>query len=399
MINSRFKYVHPFPARMAPEISNTAAASLPPESRLLDPMCGSGSVLRAGVERGIDVIGVDIDPLAVLMAQVWTTRIDPARMLHDAHLVLKYARSLEGEEDPLPWQDDETRGFVSYWFAEKQVAQLTAISRALTLLDVPSVKVLKVALSRIIISKDRGASLARDVSHSRPHRAWLENDYDVYDGFLRSCRALVSRISPELIFGRSNVHQGDCRNLHLVASESVDAIISSPPYLNALDYLRGHRLSLVWLGFSVAQIRRLRSYSVGSERGGTTDLDVDQYVAGGDNGRLPRRQLGWVARFLNDANATVREMARVLRPGAPTVLVIGDSFLRGCKVRNAQMFEDLLVARGFEIVSRVNREIPNQNRYLPPPSGSSALATRMRLEVVLEGIAPRRPTMRSVKCS
>lgn len=383
---------------MAPEISNTVVASLRPESQILDPMCGSGSVLRAGVERGIDVIGVDIDPLAVLMSRVWTTKMDSARMLHDAHHALKCARSMEGEEEPLSWQDDETRAFVAYWFAEKQVAQLTAISRALAVLDIPLIEVLKVALSRIIISKDRGASLARDVSHSRPHRAWLENDYDVYDGFLRSCRALVSRISPELIFGRSNVRQGDCRNLDFVESGSVDAIITSPPYLNALDYLRGHRLSLVWLGYSVAQIRQLRSNSVGSERGGTTDLDVEQYVVGADNVRLPGQQLGWVSRFLNDAGATVREMARVLQPGAPIVLVIGDSFLRGCKVKNAQIFEDLLMASGFEIVSRVEREIPNQNRYLPPPSGSSALAARMRLEVVLQGIAPRQPTMRSVEC-
>jgi len=380
--------VHPFPARMAPDISKRVVASLPEDSVLLDPMCGSGSVLRAGVERGLDVIGVDIDPLAVMMAEVWTTKTVPATVLHDCHILVNHAKAIVGASKSLPWHDDETQKYISYWFAEKQIVQLTALSRAFIELNVSSEKILKVALSRVIISKDRGASLARDVSHSRPHRAWLDNDYDVYKGFLRSCRALVERLSSEVIRGRSYVRHGDGRELGFLDGSSVDAIITSPPYLNAIDYLRGHRLSLVWLGFTVSQVRTLRSNSVGSERAGSTELSIDDYIGSGEV-ELPSQQRGWIARFLTDAQALVEEFNRVLRPSGRAVLVIGDSFLRGRSVRNAQMFEDLLVARGFTIASRTVRDIPNQNRYLPPPpSGSSALATRMRREVVLHAIAP-----------
>lgn len=64
--------VHPFPARMAPEIAFRRLRRLPPGSVILDPMAGSGTVLRHATELGHKAIGFDLDPLAVLMTQVWT---------------------------------------------------------------------------------------------------------------------------------------------------------------------------------------------------------------------------------------------------------------------------------------------------------------------------------------
>ena len=67
-----YRSVHPFPARMAPEIALEAISALDPRSTVVDPMCGSGLVLREAVEQGHDAIGFDVDPLAVLMSKVWT---------------------------------------------------------------------------------------------------------------------------------------------------------------------------------------------------------------------------------------------------------------------------------------------------------------------------------------
>ena len=45
-----------------------------------------------------------------------------------------------------------------------------------------------------------------------------------------------------------------------------DLVVTSPPYLNAIDYLRGHKLSLVWMGHQIEELRELRSANIGSER-------------------------------------------------------------------------------------------------------------------------------------
>lgn len=64
--------IHPFPARMAPEIALKALSSLPEGSTVLDPMTGSGTVLREAVMQGHQAYGYDLDPLAVLISKVWT---------------------------------------------------------------------------------------------------------------------------------------------------------------------------------------------------------------------------------------------------------------------------------------------------------------------------------------
>lgn len=116
------KPIHPFPARMAADIALKELASFPPGSLILDPMAGSGTVLRAAAEQGHEGLGFDLDPLAVLMAKVWTTYIRPEELCDAACQVTARARSLSSEDVSLPWMDEdkEAREFVEYWFGSRQ---------------------------------------------------------------------------------------------------------------------------------------------------------------------------------------------------------------------------------------------------------------------------------------
>src|SRR5262245_58893739 len=69
--------VHPFLARMAPSIALDVIAAQNRAIRVLDPMMGSGTVLAFARAKEHRAVGVDIDPLAVLISKVWTTVIDP----------------------------------------------------------------------------------------------------------------------------------------------------------------------------------------------------------------------------------------------------------------------------------------------------------------------------------
>ncbi len=169
--------IHPYPARMAPEIALAQGETLPPDSFVLDPMAGSGTVLRVASEQGHRALGFDMDPLAVLMAKVWTTPVDADELRTAATTLAKQARGAKPDGIDLPWIDADpaTRDFVDYWFGKEQQGDLRRLSAALHPMAGPLADALRVALSRIIITKDRGASLARDVSHSRPHRAWAKS--------------------------------------------------------------------------------------------------------------------------------------------------------------------------------------------------------------------------------
>ena len=350
-------------------------------------MCGSGTVLRNGVEAGLHCNGVDIDPLSVLMSKVWVTPIEALRLVDVARHLVEEATSLPlGRVDPI--QDDETSEFISFWFAKPQRLQLERLSTTMRDYQGPERDALAVSLSRIIVTKEQMASLARDTSHSRPHRVTQQNDFDVYTGFLKAVKHVSARLAPELIRGTAEVSLGDARNLDNFNDESFDIAITSPPYLNAIDYLRGHKLALVWLGYELSQIRKTRSSSVGAEKKyDDIDqlIDVSRYVAKGHGARITDRHIGWVKRYAVDMSAILKELARVVKENGRIVMVVGNSFLRGAHVNNAMLVEDIAGSAGLICENSQVRSIPARRRYLPPPGdGSNTLDTRMRTETVIK---------------
>jgi SAM-dependent methyltransferase len=375
---------------MAPDVALAHCRRLQPGATVLDPMVGSGTVLRVAADAGLHGLGFDIDPLAVLMARVWTNPVSANDLLDASEALVAEAKQLDSSSIQLDWidEDRETSQFIEYWFAERQRGDLRRLSAVLVQNPGPIGDALRVALSRLIITKDRGASLARDVSHSRPHRVRTENDFEVLPAFLLSAKRLASRLAALPSTGRVSVEFGDARRLVSVDDRSVDAVITSPPYLNAIDYMRGHRMSLVWFGYKVSELREIRGESIGTERAPT--IDADREAIGilrpilGDIGELPSRMQGVVDRYLIDLLEVLREVQRVLKPEGFATFVIGNSSVRDVFIDNAAVVVKAAQCVGLELIRQQERVIPPSRRYLPPPGGvgGAGMAKRMRTEVV-----------------
>lgn len=383
--------IHPFPARMAPEIALEQTSRLPPGSTVLDPMSGSGTVLRSASECGHRALGFDSDPLAVLMSRVWTTPLDTHELRGRADELVQAAQALSTRDIPLPWidKDAETQRFVDYWFAKSQREDLRRLSVTLRGRVGVVWDALRIALSRLIITKEPRASLARDTSHSRPHKVIEDNEFDVMMELLRSAEWIARRLEKQPPQGQCQVRFGDARRLFDIAESSIDAAISSPPYLNAIDYLRGHRLSLVWFGYRLSYLRRLRADAIGSERSvadsaGTSD--VKELVDAADpSGYLSGRDRRMVQRYALDMLAVLKELHRVLRPAGKVVLVVGNSCLRGVFVANSDLILRAAEKVGLRRGDIIERTLPPSRRYLPPPGEEQGpnLNNRMRTETVL----------------
>jgi hypothetical protein len=390
------KPVHPFPARMAPGLAIAGLKEIERPSIVLDPMVGSGTVVRQASELGHHAIGFDMDPLAILMSKVWTTPVNDMAIEQLAFHVLNNARSLSDVN--LPWIDDdeETKQFVEYWFADPQRSDLKRLAAELSILDNrrlsaenrAAADVLRLSLSRIIITKNRGASLARDVSHSRPHKVMKFSNYEVFSGFdlsVKQVRRLLASSPPP---GNVVVRLGDARCLNPIENGEIDVVLTSPPYLNAIDYMRGHRLSLVWLGYRLSELRNIRSNSIGAERGPNAVQSVhlfkDIQEAMGPIDELPRRYASMIARYSEDVYRFMSEVARVLKKNGKAIFIIGNSCLKDKFIQNSKGLIKAASMVGLKLFQQIERELPAQNRYLPIPSNKYApLGKRMRTESIL----------------
>lgn len=389
--------VHPFPARMAPDVALDALRRGRRSMRVLDPMSGSGTVLAVARAQGHRAVGIDCDPLSVLSARVWTRTVVPHRAMATARRVLARARKLC---DATPattaypaHSDPETKRFICYWFDPLARRQLYGLALSISRTRDASVRdALWIAFSRTIITKQAGASRAMDLSHSRPHRTFTKAPRLPFDCFISACERVVSNApsrSAETVGPRTQVSLGDARRLSF-RSASFDAVVSSPPYLNAIDYMRCSRFSLVWMGFTMSELRRIRTESVGSEVSTGRSLGNARlrraFRALGDLRDLPSRQRGMLVRYVNDLDRITAEISRVLRRSGKAVLVIGDSCVRGTFVRNSSALRSLAKCHSLALVEWTTRTIPPNRRYLPPPSATASgdqLRSRMRREVVL----------------
>jgi hypothetical protein len=384
--------VHPFPARMAPTVALQVMRRLPANSTVLDPMAGSGTVLALARSLGHRAIGFDVDPLAVLMSRVWTSTIDPVDIKKSGISVLKAAKRIAAtlpDRDSYPGgADEETRKFIRYWFDPYARRQLAALAIAIgRVRSKRSQEVLFCAFSRLIISKQAGASLAMDLAHSRPHRKFARAPRKPFQYFMtaveRVIESCVSKRS-EKKGPRPTIRLGDTRQLP-VTSRSVDLVFTSPPYLNAIDYLRCSKFSLIWMGYSIGQLRIIRQRSIGAEvkaHSSTTHEESIQSLR--LRPPLPSRMKEILRRYADDTSLLLREISRVLTPAGTAVLVMGENTVGSTYVRTARLITVLGREAGLQLTKRRIRKLPAHRRYLPPPSGGAKrLDSRMGREVVL----------------
>ena len=388
--------VHPFPARMAPGLALDVIGQCRKPLRVLDPMSGSGTVLAVAHSKGHHAVGVDLDPLAVLISRVWTTAIDVDAVRDRASTTLDNARRIFSSlptRDAYPTNaDSETRQFTRYWFDDYARRQLASLATAIEQTQDSTIReALWCAFSRLIITKQSGASLAMDLSHSRPHRKFKRAPAKPFRKFLTAVDRVITNcidVTSRTRGPDAKVYEGDARHLDL-QDRSIDLVITSPPYLNAIDYLRCSKFSLVWMGYSVSHLRRLRSTTVGTEVG--MDAREDQEIQGilselKMQPKLQARQEAMLARYINDMRRAVGEISRVLAGNGRAVYVVGENTVRGTFIRNAMIVEAVASTEGLRCIARRSRELPANRRYLPPPSEqaeSATLSNRLRREVIL----------------
>jgi hypothetical protein len=248
------------------------------------------------------------------------------------------------------------------------------------------------AFSRLIIAKEKGASLAKDLAHSRPHKSFDKAPVQPFGAFLGTVEKVLKNCLTSADRNRgpkAKLGWGDARSTKL-PKESVDLILTSPPYLNAIDYLRCSKFSSVWMGHNRDELRRIRSESVGAEvgvyrpdQGGFAEQLIKDLRL---SSRLSSRHKAVLLRFVEDMRSTLREARRVLVRGGRAVIVVGENAVRGVYIRNAKIITAIAEDVGLVLEDQCSRTLPPNRRYLPPPRNNKSgkgIARRMRREVIL----------------
>jgi len=387
---------HAFAAKFPPQIPRTFIENLTIEGEVvLDPMVGSGTAIAEALLLGRKAIGIDLDPLAIRMNEAKLCYFKNKSILPAVDRVLSRARALLEQDESLEEErerrfDPATIEFLDYWFLPTTQKELLALVLAIRKERDREVKqMLELLFSSIIVTKSGGVSLARDLAHSRPHKDLSKTPKDAIERFKKRASKIIKNLSTFAIsVDDARVIRGDARDMNL-SDNSIDLIVTSPPYANAIDYMRAHKFSLVWFGQPISELSKLRGRYIGSERIGQFSetkfppktAKIITQIAGKDI-----RKSKVLSKYYLDMRSTLKEMYRVLKPGKAAIIIVGTSTMRGINVQMHNCLAEIAAHEGFDVIGIAKRKLDRNRRMMPARfkgNGQSQIENRMHEEYVI----------------
>ncbi|MGI0013596.1 MAG: DNA methyltransferase [Nitrososphaera sp.] len=388
--------LHAFAAKFPPQLPRAFIRGLSkPGDIVLDPMMGSGTTIVEALLEGRQAIGLDIDPLALRLGRVKTMPLDIGCLREAGHEVVLKANYLLADNGKVERGlaesfDHRTKEFIDYWFLPVTQRELMALALAIRdVSDESARRFLELTFSSIIVTKSGGVSLARDLAHSRPHLDKTKNPKNALEQFSARLRKNLKSIAQLKTNGTTAMPlAGDARKMPLMDA-AVDLIVTSPPYANAIDYMRAHKFSLVWFGETIGNLSELRAEYIGSERVGQLPYselpDRPERIVQRLR-ELDRSKAAILWKYYVEMKLALAEMHRVLRDDSAAIVVVGTSSMRGIDVQTHDCLADIAAAVGFGVVGVVRRILDRNKRMMPARFGKktdSMIEQRMHEEYVI----------------
>lgn len=369
--------IHPYPAKLIPHIPYFFLNNeeyIRPGEIVLDPFCGSGTTLLEANLLGINAWGVDANPLARLISKCKTTPICSNRALEYLHWIINHCSDTLNVEIP-------SFKNINLWFSKRVQNDLARLYSTILLVEEEKYKdffmmCLSVTLKKSSYTDPRISVPVRvnaekyakgSVGEKKAKEIIKRVDIiNVFETFEMVCRTNIKRISTldsVKNLGKTIIISKDARRItenlispNYLKDESVDMILTSPPYASAQKYIRSSSLSLYWL-------RLLEGNSI---------IDLDSQNIGRENyhkALIKKQKVGIkeaddiidcifernpmrgtiVCHYLLEMEEALDECFRILKPNKYFVIIVGNNNVCGYPFNTKDYLSDYLIKKGMEL--------------------------------------------------
>lgn len=338
------------------------------EMRIADPFVGSGTVPVCAKLRGIDSVGVEVIPLMAFMARVKTEwNHDMSAVKSETASVLKVAQEEAPDDFRLPFLTRTKEQFDPpilinllrlRWAINKRVK------------STPIKNLLRLAFVSILVDCSRLwrapclAYTKKQLGKDEPFNSFQAKVTDIIEdlGYVQKYRQR---------WGKVQIVERDARK-YTFEPDSLDLAITSPPYMNGIDYVLNYKIEMAWLGFarSYEDLRMLRKKMIACDN--LSRVTIKQFAESewrvhdkwlddivdvmGDN--LKRKTIARrtdmhlvVRKYFEDMLPAIQNIHEGLRHGGRFILVVGDSLISGVYVPTDMILARIAKKAGFSVES------------------------------------------------
>lgn len=337
--------LHPYPAKFPPQLPNSILTKFGKKGQtVLDPFCGSGTTLVEARLLGFNAIGVDVNGLSSLLSKVKATPLSDTEIKS----VKDFISVIENED--FKWKIKRPHIEVKqiegldHWFQHNVAEELTHLLNLINKLSDDNVKnFLKIVVSSIIVK----------VSNQESDTRFAAKDKGIKDNF--TFGQFISRATEYLERMTEFSHKvskngylkllnADSRHLDMLNDESIDIIITSPPYANTYDYYLYHKFRKRWLDLDV---KFAQNNEIGSRR---------EYSS------LKKPAEQWTI----DLKLCFAEMYRLVKKDGLVFLVIGDSVIKKQLIKIDEVIRNFMPEIGFNICNIISSDLSEHSRMFNP---------------------------------
>ena len=361
---------HRYPAKFIPHVARRLIEeNSNVGDNVLDPFCGCGTTVVESIVAKRISYGFDINPVAITISRAKSQCIDPIRITEAFQRIQNTLNCY-----PVTPPSHER---VRYWFYDEQIEQLSMLLNSIT--DIPALDLrlfflcgFSNILKNCSIWKQKSNKPTRDLKKTIP---------DVMRAFNRQIRLmmrgnlayweLIKKINGSCL-GTAQIRCGDSRELPL-NNNSVDLVVTSPPYVTSYEYGDLHQLSMLWLE-DLHDLRQFRSKFIGS----SVLNDYQRNKLSSDNDinlmcspiadeiclqlmQQNKKKHFEVRHYFQCMFEIWQELHRVIRHGGVVSIVIGNTKFQEIEITNAEVFIEQLQSLGFLMKNVIKRRIPSKN--------------------------------------
>ena len=372
--------IHAYTAKLIPHIPKHFIQKYTRKGNLvLDPFCGSGTTLLEAILLGRNAVGIDINPLAILISGVKTALLE----------VDELSRAIEIMKSSLKNSNNMTLvdfPNIDYWFCEKAQNELYRIKYCVensrSKIDARIYKFFLSCFSSIIRkSSFADPRMAKTYKSKRVlekiRKGWVPTPIQYFEESLDKNLERMRNLS-ESVGSNYNceVFHGDARETQAILKNNeineVDFLITSPPYINAQDYFRSYKLEIWWLELSTPEeIRYLNRCTVGTEivsRKGYTLKDLTEFQRLDSLlkkiWKINKRKSYIVYNYFRNMARVFVQCHNILKRGGYFCLIAGNNTICNTHIPTHKTFIDIAQNTGFKLVEEVKNKI--KSRALPP---------------------------------